>query len=44
MDDNELIDMYNFIKEELPMINGKVVCFNDVIANYTGCNTNVPML
>ena len=44
MDDNELIDMYNFIKEELPMRNGKVVCFNDVIANCTGCNTNVPML
>ena len=44
MDDNELIDMYNCIKEELPMRNGKVVCFNDVIANCTGCNTNVPML
>ena len=44
MDDNELIDMYNFIKEELLMRNGKVVCFNDVIANCTGCNNNFTML
>ena len=44
MSDSDFLLLYEVIKKELPKRNGKVVCFNDAIANCTGCNTNVPVL